>query len=147
MLQGVCDLAVNIDTGAGFIAVEPNHGLASHLTHGGIPKIRPGLSERRVRERKARTWKWDLLDTHIAGVEWGTFLGPGHLARVNVAALRATEAFDRVREIAPGLVFLQLTEDPADDLTDGIEANLERARAALAPLLIDLSDLPADPIE
>lgn len=144
-LQGVRDLAAAIEAGAGFVALGPNHGLASDVAHEGLPKAHPGLSDRRTRERKARPWKWDLLDTHLAGVEWGTFLGPGHLSRVEASTLRASGAFQHVVEVSPRLVFLQLTSNPADDLTEGIEQHLQRAREVLAPLLIDLSDLPANP--
>jgi uncharacterized membrane protein len=62
------------------------------------------------------------------------------LARtVRAAALRASGAFARVVAVAPQLVYLQVSEDPTEDLTEGFEAKLVAARWALAPLLMDMS--------
>jgi hypothetical protein len=46
--------------------------------------------------------------------------------------------------ISPRLAYLQLTKDPADDLRDDFESKLQMAREALAPILMDLSDVNLD---
>ncbi len=75
-------------------------------------------------------------------MEWGTFLGPGHLARLDLGQVRASGAFARVVELAAGqLVYLQVSEDPTEDLTEGVEAKLQEARRALAPVLMDVSGI------
>lgn len=81
--------------------------------------------------------------TRLASVEWGTFR-PGNLdsGHVDLAALRTSGAFARVVEIVPGrLAFLQLTDDPIDDLQPEIETKLAVARQVLGPLLVDTSDI------
>jgi hypothetical protein len=92
-----------------------------------------------------RDYKNELIGTHLAGVEWGTFLGPGHLERIDVAALRSSGAFERVVQVTRSLVFLQLTANPEDDLSPDIEPKLSRARELLRSLLLDTGDLPKLP--
>jgi hypothetical protein len=146
VLAAVCDLAATLRIAAGFVTVEPTYGLAQRVALGqSIPKERPGLSEKRIRERRVRDYKSDLIDTRLAGLEWGTFLGPGHLGRVDVGALRKTGAFHRVVEVMPSLVFLQLTANPEDDLSPEIESKLARARETVKSLLLDTDDLPRLP--
>jgi len=72
-------------------------------------------------------------------VEWGTFLGPRHLARLDLGTVKASGAFARVVELDEGLAYLQVSEDPAEDLTEGFEGKLVAARAVLAPVLMDMS--------
>ncbi len=141
-LQGVLDLATVLDAGAGMIAEEPSYALGQRFALGGSkPKPRPGLSELRMRERRARDWKRELVSEKLAGVEWGMFLGADHLTVMSAEALRHTNAFERVLELTPKLVFLQLTADPADDLTDGLEEKRMEARRILAPLMMDITDV------
>ena len=145
VLRGVFDLAAAVQAAVGFVAAEPDYGLAQRLAVGTFkPKPRRGLSDRRRRERRARDRKDDHIDTQLAGVEWGTFLGRGHLERVNIPALRDSGVFERVIEISPTLAFLQLTKDPDDDLTDGFELKLQAARDLLAPVLMDISDVSVE---
>jgi len=139
-VTGVCDLATALHAAAGFIAVEPSYALAHRAALGGSrPKERVGLSEQRFRERRGRGRFDDRLAAELAGIEWGTFLGPGHLAKIDLGSLRRSGAFARVVEVAPGLAYLQVTEDPVDDSTEGFELRLIAARRVLAPLLMDVS--------
>jgi hypothetical protein len=140
VVAGVCDLAAALHAAAGFIALDARHGLAHEVALGGFrPRERVGLSEQRFRERRGRHHYDDRLVTELAGVEWGTFLGPGHLPKIDLDELRRSAAFARVVEITPSLAYVQVTADPMDDLTEGIEAKLIVARQALAPLLMDVS--------
>jgi len=142
VVASVCDLARTVRAAAGFIALEPTYGFAQEVALGGSrPRERVGVSEQRFRERRGRGHYDDRLATELAGVEWGTFLGPGHLARLDVGQLQASGAFVRVKEVTPQLVYLQVSEDPTADLTDGFEAKLQAARHALAPVLMDVSQI------
>lgn len=140
----ICELANAIDANTGFVAVEESHARAEEVVLGRrLPRKRSGLSDQRRRERRGRDWQSDLTGERLSGVEWGTLLGPGHFdgGKVTVEAIRASGAFARVVEISSERVFLQLTADPLDDLTDGIEAKLVAARAALSSITMDLSDV------
>ena len=143
VVGGVCDLARTIRATAGYVALEPKYGWAHEVSLGGSrPRERVGLSEQRFRERRGRGWYEERLVTALASVEWGTFLGSGHLARLDPGEVRASGAFARVVELAAGqLAYLQVSEDPADDLTEGFEAKLQAARRALAPVLMDVSGI------
>ena len=140
VIRSICELAGVVHAAAGFVALEPTYGLAHRVAVGGSrPKERPGISQQRFRERRGRGRHEDRLATELASVEWATFLGPGHLARLDLAALRASGAFAFVTEVTPQLAYLQVSEDPTDDLTEGFEAKLQAARRALAPVLMDVS--------
>lgn len=140
VIVGVCDLAVVLHAAAGFIALEPSYGLAQRAAlHASRPKERMGVSEQRFRERRARNFYADRIASELAGVEWGTFLGPGHLHRIDLGELRRSGAFERIVEVTPQLALLQVTSNPMDDLTAGIESKLAAARVALAPVLMDVS--------
>jgi hypothetical protein len=134
----ITQLAEALDACAGFVACEPSPGLAHSLAVGsGMPTKRDGLSDERRRARRAHD-KWhEQVAAKIATVEWGTFLGPGHLAPVDLEKLRASNAFIRVEAISPSLAFLQLTANPLDDLSGTLEQHISLARGALGPLLID----------
>jgi hypothetical protein len=140
VVTSACDLGAALDAAAGYIALEASYGLAHEVALGGFrPRERVGLSQQRFRERRGRHHYDDRLVAELAGVEWGTFLGPGHLAKVDLAELRRSGAFARVVEVTPTLAYLQVTEDPLDDLTEGFEQKLIAARRVLAPLLMDVS--------
>ncbi len=142
VVSGVCYLARTVRAAAGYLALEPKYGWAHEVALGGfLPRERVGLSEPRRRERRGRFHHADRLATELAGVEWGNFLGPSHLARLDLGQVRASGAFARVAELAPGLVYLQVSEDPAEDLTEGFEAKLQAARRALAPVLMNTSGI------
>lgn len=140
VVASVRDLAAVLQAAAGFIALEPNYGLAHRAAVAASrPKERAGLSEQRFRERRARLRYADRIGTELAGVEWGTVVGPRHLERVNLDELRRSGAFSQVVEVSPKLAYLQVSDDPRDDLTDAFEAKLVLARRALVPLLMDVS--------
>ncbi|TMQ12954.1 MAG: hypothetical protein E6J91_19925 [Deltaproteobacteria bacterium] len=142
VVTGVRDLASALGAAAGFISLEPSYGLAHRAAVAASrPKERTGIGEQRFRERRARLRYSDRIGTELAGVDWGTFLGPGHLERVDLGELRRSGAFARVVEVSPKLGYLQISNDPLDDLTDGFEARLALARRALAPLLMDVSSI------
>jgi hypothetical protein len=141
----LCELADALDTGAGFIAGEPDYAYAQKVALGGFnPKLRPGLSTRRAIERRGRDWHYQQLHNELAGPEWGTFLGAEHLARLDIERVRASGVFERVVLVSPRLAYLQVTADPADDLCDDFEVKLQATRAVLAPILMDLSDVNLD---
>jgi hypothetical protein len=58
--------------------------------------------------------------------------------------VRRSGAFARVVEVTPTLAYLQVTEDPLDDLTEGFEQKLIAARQALAPVMMDASAISLD---
>lgn len=141
-IAALLDLADALDAGAGFIATEPSYDLAQKVALGGFnPPLRPGLSTRHAIERRGRDWYAKQLHSELAGPEWGTFLGAEHLARLDLNQIRASGVFERVVLVSPRLAYLQLTTDPTDNLQDDFEAKLQAAREALAPILMDLSNV------
>ncbi len=150
-IAGFCDLAGALEAAAGYIAVEPDYSHAHEVAIGcRRPRERAGLSVQRFRERRGRDWKSELIHTKVSGIEWMTVLGPGHLAALansglELQRIRESGVFHRVIEVMPRpLVLLQLTADPADDLTDGFEEQLVAARTVLAPIMMDVADVSLD---
>lgn len=144
-IDALCELADALDTGAGFIAAEPDFLRAQDVALGGAnPKLRPGLSTRQAIERRGRDWHQWQRHNELAGPEWGTFLGAEHLARLDIERVRDSGAFKRVVLVSPRLAYLQVTADPTDDLRDDFEVKLQAAREALTPILMDLSDVNLD---
>jgi len=146
VVSSICELAAVLGTGAGFLAIEPDYHKAHRLALGLFkPQERPALSERRRIERRGRDWHRSERQTLLAGPEWGTFLGAQHLAKLDLEQVRKSGAFARVVEIMPRrLAFLQVTEDPEDDLREDFEAKLIEARKVLAPIAMHLSDVNLD---
>lgn len=144
-IDAVCALASALDASAGYIAVEPTYSRAQELALGfRLPREREGLSPQRRRERRGRDWHSEQITTELSGIEWGTFLGPGHLAggRIDLRALRASGAFERVLEVVPErLVYLQVTANPADDLQGAIETKLIAARQAVSSIIMETDDV------
>lgn len=140
IIAAACDLARAVDARVGAITVEPDHRLAQRWgLENPRPTSRPGLSERRARERRAHRRFEDSLATALGGPEWGTFLGPGVLPRLDREAIQGAAA--KVVDVTPTLVYVQATDDPLDELSDGFDARLDALRSALAPVLMDLSAL------
>lgn len=99
----------------------------------------PLLTDDRIRYRRS-PWYFDKkIDRAIGGPEWGTFLGPGHLETISAEKLRRSGAFFEVRELATGGAFLRLSEDPIDAQDDGILGLVTKGRAALEPIVLDVS--------
>lgn len=141
-VSDVCALADALGAAAGFIAIEPRFLLAYKLASGGsIPDARDGLAELRRVGRRGYDFHSERIATSLATIEWGTFLGPSHLERIDLARLRSSGAFAHVHEVSPSLAFLQLTEDPSDDLSGALELRIVRAREVLAPILMDIRDV------
>ncbi len=144
-ILSICELAEALQTGAGFISVEPDYARAHRLAIGNSrPKERSGLSELRQRGRRARDWKSEQVGSKLATVEWGTFLGTGHLVQVDLGKLQESAAFEKVIEISPTLAYVQVTANPLADLSGELEEQLPKAREALRPLLMDISDVKLD---
>ena len=142
VVMGILDLAAVLQAAGGFIALEPNYGLAHRAAIAASrPKERNGLSEQRFRERRARLRYADRISKELAGVEWGTVLGPGHLEHLDLGELRRSGAFARVVDVAPKLAYLQVSDEPMEDFTIAFEAKLVNARRALAPVLMDVSGI------
>jgi hypothetical protein len=144
-VDALCALASALDASAGYIAVEPTYSRAQELALGfRLPREREGLSPQRRRERRGRDWHSDQIATVLSGIEWGTFLGPEHLAegRIDLEALKASGAFDRVVEVVPErLAYLQVTGSPADDLEATIETKLINARQAVSSIVMKTDDV------
>ena len=146
VLTAAFDLATTMRATAGFVAVEPTYGLAHRIAIGqSIPKDRVGLSAQRIAERRVRDFKSEQLDTRLAGLEWGTFVGAAVRQKLDLDELRRSGAFSRIAELSPQIVFLQLTASPEDDLAPDAEDRFMNARILLSSVLIDTSDLPGLP--
>ncbi len=143
-VDAFCELAVTVRAIAGCVSVEMDHGMAQRLAIGRAAVIlerdlqQPGMTVRRLCER--RTYNKSNLDRQVPGPEWGLFLGPGHLAVISADVLEASGVFHLVRRLGEELVFLQLTDDPADALRPDYDQLLDPVRRVLAPLLAPLRE-------
>jgi hypothetical protein len=149
-IDAFCVLAAELHAIVGSITMEPDWGMASTTESGVTPPplaealLMPGYTERRVRERAAYSDYNLPVERELWGPEWGLLLTAGHLERVPLARLRDSGVFARVEPLADGLVYVQLTDDPADALRDDYDDMLDAARAVLAPVLTDLSHVIID---
>lgn len=145
IVSSACELAAALEAVSGYIALEPRYAVAYDLASGGGGSLRrSGVSRQRSRERRGRVRHPERNATELAGVEWGMFLGPGHLRKIDLSALQASGAFARIARITPALAYLQVTATPGDDLSDQFEDHLAPARRALGTLLMDLSPVGED---
>jgi|GEM_PF-6209050 len=142
-LNAAFDLALALEAFSGGMSVEPTHSLAHDFAAPGGPD-RDHISRLRQKERRARSMQSELLRTHVSGPEWGMFLSRYHLKRLPVKELRTSNAFARVEQLSDDLVFVAITNDPADSLAKDFDAKLDRARKALAPILMDPEIDPND---
>lgn len=146
-IDAFCALAVQLRPVVGCVSMEPDMGMASTFRSGVSPPrlakalTMPGFTERRVRERSAYSDHDLPLERQLWGPEWGLFLSRGHLARVSAPELASSGAFARVEQLADDLVYIQLTDDPMDTLRNDYDETLDRARAVLAPVLTDASQV------
>lgn len=142
------DLAIALRAIAGCVSTEMDYGLADKLARGrGIPTVedalqQPGLSIRRLRERRAYDMR--KLDRRIHGPEWGLFLSREHLRALPATEIEASGVFAEVHRLTDELVFLQLTSDPANALRADYDQLLDPAREVLAPLLMDISRITVE---
>ncbi len=138
-LVALRDVAAALQLVFGSISYEENFGDAHHFVLVSLP-YGPLVSLQHRKERRAH-WMYEHdIFTKVPGPEWGLFLGAGHLDTLPADALRGSGAFARVLELRDRLVYLQLTDDPADarDL-EAFDRKLDAARAALAPIAMDLT--------
>lgn len=146
-IESFLALATVLHAVAGFITLEPGFGMASSLAIGSaqLPLeralLQPGMSERRVRERSAHALVYGTLDREIPGPEWGLFLSTEHLRQLSADRIEHAGAFVAVSRLGDDLVYLQLTDDPSDALRFDYDDRLDSARAVLAPILMDVSDV------
>ena len=100
------------------------------------------MTPERLRYRRMPDLRGEFITESIGGPEWGTILGPGHVARLSLDALRASGAFYEVRELAHGGAFVRLSEDPMDTRSLGIVDMVARGRDVLAPICMNVDDIP-----
>lgn len=145
VLDAFCSLAEALEAAYGAAGVEPsfqtahNAAIATGPTAADIPTYKV-MTPDRIRYRRTPAFLANQIHCGIGGPEWGTFLGPGHLARLPADTL-ASNAFYSVRPLAHGGAFIRLSEDPMDAQTDAILGMVARARAALEPIVVDVSSV------
>lgn len=139
LVDGLVALASSLKAVSGFVAVEPDFDRAHRAAHNKAPRPEdvPDYPALRRRERAGHDWHDKQLETRVSGPEWGLVLGPAHLDRVNI---RLNDPFVQIRDTGESRLAL-LTSDPLGALEPGFEAKLEAARRALAPILMDLTDV------
>ncbi len=128
----------------GMMSVEPSYASAHNAALAkGPPKderaTNPLMTDDRIRYRRT-PWYYDKkVDQVIGGPEWGTFLGPKHLEKLSLDRLRDSGAFFEVRPLSSGGAFVRVSESPADAQSNRILKLVAKARAALYPIVIDVS--------
>jgi hypothetical protein len=147
-VQAFRDLGAVLQAVFGCISLEPTFREATQVAIGLPPHMPleqalalPWMSERRIRERHGYSEFPEDLGHSIPGPEWAIFLNPEHVAQVAPAALQPGAVFARVERLPYGGVYAQLTDDPGDAMQPGFDALLDRARDALAPILMDTSGI------
>lgn len=128
----------------GMISVEPTFDIAEKAAVAKGPakdqrSAFPHLTDDRIRYRRAPWFHDKKIDRGIGGPEWGTFLGPKHVEKLALDKLRESGAFTQVRELSHGGVYVQLSEEPLDATSDKIVALVSNGRAALEPILLDVT--------
>ncbi len=146
VLDVFCGLAEVFDAAYGATSVEPsfesgrNAAMTTRPAAADLPTYTV-MTPDRIRYRRFPGYIANQVHRSIGGPDWGTFLGPGHLARLPPDWLKS-DAFYSVRPLAHGGAFVRLSDDPLDAHTDGILGMVERARAALEPIVLnDLSEV------
>lgn len=146
IIDAFVDLAAALGALAGYIAVEPDHDRAHRAALAQTPSREDFRGYyRRAQERRAHSWYDRAVDAQLAGPEWGIFFGPRHLARL----VPDPTCFPVIRDAGAAKLAL-LSESPADVLDHSVEPpfapsferQLDAARRALAPLLMDVSAVP-----
>src|SRR5688572_15891962 len=66
-------------------------------------------------------------------------LVPGHLASVSRRSIEGSGVFAMVKPVGDNALFVAVTTDPVDALSEGFESRLDDVREVLAPVLIDAS--------
>ena len=146
VLDVFCELAETLEAAYGAASVEPsfnsgqNAAMITRPAAEDLPTYTV-MTPDRIRYRRTPGFLANQIHRGIGGPDWGTFLGPGHLARLPPDTLKSS-AFYQVRPLAHGGAFIRLSDDPLVAHTDAILGLVDRARAALDPIVIhDLSDV------
>lgn len=138
-IDAFCEIARIVRATAGCVSMEGDYRLARRVGIGNstmpakLVDMQPGLTLRRLAERRSHDLR--KLDREVPSPEWGLFLSRGHLEKVPASALEASGVFHQVRRLSDELLFLQLTDDPADALRPDFDAMLDPVRRVLAPVL------------
>lgn len=146
VLDVFCGLAEIFDAAYGSTSVEPSFQTAHNAACASRPSAEDSptytfMTPDRIRYRRTPGFLANQIHHSIGGPEWGTFLGPGHLARLPAAAL-SSGAFHHVRPLSHGGAFIRLSSDPMDAQSESILALVANARAALEPIVLhDLSEV------
>ncbi len=145
VLDVFCSLAEILESAWGATSVEPSFQTASNATGAAGPSSADAptytvMTPDRIRYRRTPGFCVSEIAHGIGGPEWGTFLGPAHLARLPPATL-TSDAFHHVRPLAHGGAFIRLSTDPMDAQSESILALVANARAALEPILLDISSV------
>jgi hypothetical protein len=145
-VDAFCELATVVSAVYGVVSVEPSLEIAHNFVLAGRFNDEqlaayPLLTEARRRYRRASWFHNTKINMGIGGPEWGTFMGPKHVAQVGLQDVEATGAFNRVRELPYGGWFAQLTGDPADAQASDINGRVDAGRAALAKIILDTADV------
>lgn len=146
LIDTALEIAVALRPIWGMISVEPTlsiaHQAALHMAPRKDERAScPQLTDDRIRYRRAPAFHQQKIDRAIGGPEWGTLLGPKHLERLSLDAVRASGAFAIVRALASGGAFLALTTNPADARGDTIAELVAAGRRALEAILLDISTI------
>jgi hypothetical protein len=139
-------MAETLEAAFGIVSLESSFQSAHNvaLAGGGEMSERgPGklMTPERLRYRRMPHFRDESITEYIGGPEWGTILGPGHVARLSLDELRESGAFYEVRELAHGGAFVRLSEDPMDTRSLAIVDMVARGRAALAPICMNVDDI------
>ena len=141
-------LAETLEAAFGIISLESSYQSAHTIALGGVgvemSERGPGklMTPERLRYRRMPHYRDEFITEYIGGPEWGTILGPGHVARLSLDDVRASGAFYDVRELAHGGAFVRLSEDPMDTRSLAIVDMVARGREALATICMNVDDIP-----
>ena len=138
LVDAFVDLVAALRAVAGYVTIERDFAHARDAALSAAPrKDEVRDFPRRAQERKGHYWYDKRVNTELSGPNWGVVLGPDHLKRVGPDP----SVFPIIRGAGASKVAL-LSPDPEDALHDAFDARLEAARKALAPLLMDVSNVP-----
>jgi hypothetical protein len=139
-------MAETLEAAFGMISLESSYQSAHNAANAGggeMSERGPGklMTPERLRYRRMPDFRGAFITESIGGPEWGTILGPGHVARLSLDELRRSGAFHEVRELSHGGAFVRLSEDPMDTRSLTIVDMVARGREALAPICMNVDDI------
>lgn len=74
-------------------------------------------------------------DGNLAGPEWGLVLGGGYTKQVSREMLEKSNTFYAIKSLSKNQLYIQLSDDINDALTEKFNSSLKKARSVLAPIL------------